>query len=373
MKKFATVVAALGVMAGLTVSALPSASAATDVTVLGATPAPTDEPEPTTGATTSVSGALEVSLDGEDVVGPAKLALCQASCLDSAGTIVDSATGGSGVQAHATVTRADRTFEIIDIPIGSYLVAVNIPGLANGYLSRRGTTYDVVSTPQQATSIPVDGLSYLRLLVARGVALPDPDASYDVVARTVQAPGDPISFSAFRYTVVRAGATTKVNVKVIGCSGKVMFETTRAKSGTYTFDVTPDAHRMGRDWKLVTTISEPGRATNVSTLKKFTPDWDFSCGGSARPASVKVTKWSAKAGRYRTAKRGRTLKVSATRTESGAKTSYAWTVNGKVVDRDRSMKVKKAYVGKKVRLKVTVRKDGRKSRTRTISYGRATR
>ena len=107
MKKFATVVAALGVMAGLTVSALPSASAATDVTVLGATPAPTDEPEPTTGATTSVSGALEVSLDGEDVVGPAKLALCQASCLDSSCTIVSSSTGCSFFPSHSPFTRAD--------------------------------------------------------------------------------------------------------------------------------------------------------------------------------------------------------------------------------------------------------------------------
>lgn len=203
-------------------------------------------------------------------------------------------------------------------------------------------------------------------------ALPDPQADYNVVAKSLST-GGPSSFSRFRYTIFNSTAESNINVKVIGCGGAVVFETNKKRAGTYEFDVSPQANKMGKSWRLVTTITEPNRETNESVLKKFTPDWDFSCSGMDSRPSVGVKKWSKKAGKYTTAKRGKTLKVTATKAEAGAKVTYAWKINGKVVDRDRSMRVKKTYVGKTVRLKVTVKKHGKKTRTKTISYRRAMR
>lgn len=199
-----------------------------------------------------------------------------------------------------------------------------------------------------------------------------PGADYYVTAKSITA-GGPVAFSRFHYTVVDATAETKVNIQVIGCGGAVVFETNKQRSGTYEFDIRPDASKMGTDWKLVTTITEPGRPINRSTNSKFTPDWNFSCSGMDSRPAVKVSKWSSKAGKAKQAKVGKSLRITRTTAEAGAKITYRWKVNGKTVDRDRSLKVKRAYKGKRIKVVVRVAATGKATRTKVISYGKARR
>ncbi len=122
-------------------------------------------------------------------------------------------------------------------------------------------------------------------------------------------------------------------------------------------------------------FSDPALPTTTSTFYTHT-GFPRSC-DALEPAdnsndgggSVTVTKWSIKKGNT-VAKVGKTLKVTPTRA-AGASVSYAWKVGSKVVDRDRAMTVKKAYVGKKVTMRVTVSKAGVKSVSKTLRYGTA--
>lgn len=96
------------------------------------------------------------------------------------------------------------------------------------------------------------------------------------------------------------------------------------------------------------------------------PADDNGGGGS----TITVTKWSDKKGNT-TAKVGKTLKVTPTRAAPGTKIVYMWKVGTKTVDRDRTMTVKKAYMGRKVTMRVTVSKAGAKSVSKTLRYGTA--
>lgn len=348
-------------------------------TVLGNVAPPVTDPEPPQVVLGSFYGMLEVYFNGNPVVGSAKVALCQVSCLDNSSAIVNSSTGAQGYPAYASVNASTGAFEFPNVAANTYAVAVNIPNVGNGYLRSNGSVYEIVPSLDQASLITVNGSTSRSFVVEQGSNLPSPNATYSVIARTVQIPGDPIHFSSFRYTISNSTASTRVNVKVIGCGGKVVAETNRSQAGKYTFDVSPRANEMGTNWKLVTTISEPGRANEVSTLNKFTPNWDFSCPKTSNPpvtrpmVPVKVTKWSAKAGKYKTAKVNRKSYITTTKAVKGAKITYRWTLNGKVVDRDRSVKPKKSWRGKNLKVTITVKKPGFKTRTKTINYGKVRR
>lgn len=87
------------------------------------------------------------------------------------------------------------------------------------------------------------------------------------------------------------------------------------------------------------------------------------------PETTRVEKWSTKKGNT-SAKVGKRLAVTPTRAP-GSTVTYIWKVGAKVVDRDRSMTVKKAYQGKKVTMVVTATKPGSKTLQRTLGYGKA--
>lgn len=91
---------------------------------------------------------------------------------------------------------------------------------------------------------------------------------------------------------------------------------------------------------------------------------------SAPTPRVSVSAWSAKRG---STKIGRRAWVTPTKAMAGATVRYRWTVGGRVVDRDRYLKIKRAWRGKTVSMKIIVSKTGYISRSKVLRYRRVHR
>lgn len=120
---------------------------------------------------------------------------------------------------------------------------------------------------------------------------------------------------------------------------------------------------VGRNPVLRITASKPGFAD-------VTKSWTLSAvrvRGSAGTSGV-VTKWSAKASKVKV---GKTAKITATRALPGSRISYRWYVsNKKVAVGTRSVKMRKAWKGKTVTVRVTVSKSGYATANKTVKLGK---
>lgn len=133
---------------------------------------------------------------------------------------------------------------------------------------------------------------------------------------------------------------------------------------------------IGDNAAVVTiSVTEPGYApytltSNVRFYGLGGPTCDEVQNPTADPTETTpvVAKWSIKKGNT-VPKVGKTLKVTPTRAP-GATVTYLWKVGSKIVDRDRTMTVKKAHKGKKVTMRVTVSMAGAKSVARVLRYGK---
>jgi hypothetical protein len=125
------------------------------------------------------------------------------------------------------------------------------------------------------------------------------------------------------------------------------------------------------------TYSLPGKTDYADPIPvEYNNPKPSSCsGGNAanqKVTSAHIKKWSTKKSGHSKARAGKTAKVTKTYLTAagkGMKVTYRWTAGSKVIDKDRSVKASRKYVGKKLKLKVTVSKTGYKARSKTLNFG----
>lgn len=243
---------------------------------------PGDIPSNTAGAS-YLSGIVMISIDGVEVSRGFEIGLCQQDCLGGDGSILAPATGIDGQPLVQRVPAGAEAYEFEWPPVGSYQIALRVPGAGTGYLMVDGSWSRLVPTRADATSFQltscVEGCRGQNFYVRMGrEPRPPARATYDVKMVVL---GDAY-FGGFDFTVMRAVPSTRVKVQVVGCGGKVVATrmVRRADRTRYSFHVSSDPRRMGRQWKLVTTIREKGREPGRSVYHRFGGRIrGFSCAG----------------------------------------------------------------------------------------------
>lgn len=142
-----------------------------------------------------------------------------------------------------------------------------------------------------------------------------------------------------------------------------------------------ETFHLGPDWTGTLTVARPGMEPWVQEISHASPSGDANLGrftdklvcprDDPNPSTL-VDTWSKLKGKPIIGRR-----VSLTRTTFvpagvavGARATYAWLVDGKVVGRRLSLKVKRAWRGKMLRIRVTISAPGKKSDVETGTVGR---
>ena len=142
-----------------------------------------------------------------------------------------------------------------------------------------------------------------------------------------------------------------------------------------------ETFHLGPSWSGTLTVTRPGMDPWVQQFTHATPSGDSTlgrytdklvCPRDDPDPSALVDTWSKLKGKAIVGRR-----VSLTRTTFvpagtaiGAKASYAWLVNGHVVSRRLSLRVKRSYLGKTLGLRITVSAPGKKKHVESGSLGR---
>jgi hypothetical protein len=180
------------------------------------------------------------------------------------------------------------------------------------------------------------------------------------------------------FTHVEPGTT--VHTVITSCTG-INHESTKPveSSGPYAGNVFFELpNGAGPTLSLRFTTSAPGKTSYADPVpvvrnNPAAKPCSGSGGSGTKPVtSAHIKKWSTKKSGHSKARAGKTAKVTKTYLKpagKGMKVTYRWTAGSKTIDKDRSVKVSRKYVGKKLKLKVTVSKTGYKSRSKTLNFG----
>lgn len=281
------------------------------------------------------------------------------------------ATGGPGLAAQREIV-GQGTFRVTLVAQASSLGpnwSVNAMFTESGNRSR---SYGIANQDSRArfTCGQANTTAYELTYPVGAYTLKSPDAnplavySWPRATRTTANVNDVITLSAMN--MVQGGKysiTWNVNGKPVAYNKHSLtvrpeFANARITAAVYAWKPMPEGY-MVNGAGMISTIQVNGTASNKETrpIKVAT--------SKVKVSSIGKVKGKAKAGRV--------VKISKPKVEAGAKVKYAWTVNGKVVDRDRTVRIKKSYVGKKLAVKVTVSKTNHKTVKKTKTVGRVKR
>lgn len=183
-------------------------------------------------------------------------------------------------------------------------------------------------------------------------------------------PGD----TEFDWRVTGAEDGTTITVTYTGCGDQVAGASTQTAPGDYTFTVRTDPDKLGPDWTRTLTIEEPGFDPYTETVQNSDPNLAFTCGGEE--AQPLVDTWSRKKGKVTHSPRvGQTVAVTPTVLTQHAEddytvVDYSWFAGQNDVSGQQKLTVKKAWVGKSIKMVVTVTDYSTEQvETTTLKYG----
>lgn len=292
-----------------------------------------------THAEAPAAGPVHATFTGYDVH---QVVLCSQAC-------------HSRLDAGSTTARASRHWigtdpemEVPPVPPGAYRLAVYVGGWTYGYLRRSADgRYDVVPTFDEGTDVTVAGTTDLGEIRIRR---PDhPEGELDVTF-------DGYLWNSTAYLVLHAAkfaAGTTVTVRQTSCLGaksRVLTRFDPSKRKKVEFGL--KQVNIGPDYHVSVDVTAPGRTTRRQGVPSIPPLG--SCDAHRLVSGDGIT-WSDVKGK-RDPVVGRVVKVTPFKGEDAVVT-YRWKVGKKIVSKgtkaaDRRLKIKRAWLGKEVRVLV---------------------